>query len=270
MAAADKAFTGSIAETYEEHLVPLIFQSYAWDMAERLRRIGPTDVLETAAGTGVVTRAIASVDPAPARLVVTDLNQAMLDVARSSLAKNARIEWRQADALALPFRDDSFDAVVCQFGLMFFPDKAQGFREARRVLRQTGKFLFSVWDCLSANEFAAAVTEALAQMFPHDPPRFLPRTPHGYHDVDAIRRETLSAGFSDVEIDIVEGVSRCASSREAAIAYCQGTPLRNEILARDPSGLERATQHAAEALERRFGEGPIEGRIQAIVFAAIH
>ncbi len=192
----------------------------------------------------------------------------MLDVARSTLAQDTRIEWKQADALALPFEDQSFDAVVCQFGVMFFPDKAKGFAEAHRVLRESGKFLFSVWDGISDNEFADVVTEALAQMLPKDPPQFLLRTPHGYHDADAIHRELLGAGFSRVEIESVEHVSRCASPRDPAIAYCQGTPLRNEIIARDASGLEQATDRAAEALARRFGAGPIVGKIQATVISA--
>ena len=268
MTAKDHAFTGTVPETYERYLVPLIFHPYAKDMAERMKKIGAHEALETAAGTGVATRAIWPVLPGSARLVVTDLNEAMLDVARATLPQDARIEWRQADALALPFADQSFDAVVCQFGVMFFPDKAQGFREARRVLTPSGKFLFSVWSGISENEFADVVTAALAEMFRDDPPRFLARTPHGYHDTAAIRSEVLAAGFSNVAFETVGHVSRCGSPRDAAVAYCQGTPLRSEIVARDPSGLERATEQAAEALARRFGAGPIEGRIQAMVFTA--
>jgi ubiquinone/menaquinone biosynthesis C-methylase UbiE len=268
MAATDKAFTASIPQLYERDLVPLIFDPYARDMAERVKRVGANDVLETAAGTGVVTRAIASVLPGSARLVVTDLNQAMLDVGRSTLSQDARIEWKQADALALPFADRSFDAVVCQFGVMFFPNKRQGFKEAQRVLRPSGTFLFSVWDDISDNEFADVVTEALAELFPNNPPRFLARTPHGYHAADEIRGELIAAGFSAVEFEMVEHVSRCASPRDPAVAYCQGTPLRNEILALESSSLEKATEHAAAALAKRFGSGPIEGRIQASVFTA--
>lgn len=268
MAEADKAFTGSIPELYDRHLVPLIFDVYARDMARRVKALAPSRVIETACGTGVVTRAIAAAIDGPVRIVATDLNPAMLDVARASLGGDARIEWREADALALPFEDASFDVVVCQFGAMFFPDKVQGFAEARRVLAPAGAFLFSVWDRIAENEFADVVTAAMAELFPVNSPNFLARTPHGHHDLDVIEGALRDAGFRDVEIDVVKAVSRSASAQEPALAYCQGTPLRNEILALDPSGLERATRHAAEALRRRFGDGPIEGKIQALVVRA--
>ena len=217
---------------------------------------------------GIVTRALASALGASTRLVVSDLNQAMLDVAQSRLSQDPRITWKQADALALPFEDRTFDAVICQFGVMFFPDKRQGFREARRVLRTSGKFLFSVWDDIADNEFADVITNSLAEMFPANPPRFLARTPHGYHDVDVIRDELTATGFSNVQFETIEHVSRSASPREPAVAYCQGTPLRNEIVERDPDGLEKATLHAERAIAKRFGPGPIEGRIQATFFTA--
>jgi ubiquinone/menaquinone biosynthesis C-methylase UbiE len=268
MEEADKLFAGSIPEIYERLLVPLLFEPYAFDLAERLAKSAPTAVLETAAGTGVLTRAVASRLPANARIVATDLNQSMLDHARTRFSQNDRVEWRQADALALPFPDQSFDVVACQFGAMFFPDKIQGFREALRVLRPGGHFFFNVWDRISENEFAEVVTEELAAVFPHDPPRFMARTPHGYHDVEQIRRDLKAAGFGSVSLEAVDRKSKGSSPRDVAIAYCQGTPLRNEIVARDPSRLEEATQRAAEALARRFGTGAIEGRIRAFVIDA--
>ena len=268
MAATDKVFAGSIPELYERFFVPLIFEFYALDLAERLARTQPQDVLETAAGTGVLTRAMAARIPAQARIVATDLNQPMLDHARAQLSQDGRIEWRQADALALPFADQSFDAVACQFGVMFFPDKVRGYEEARRVLKSGGRFFFNVWDRISENEFADVVTGALAALFPHDPPRFMSRIPHGYHDVERIRRELNVAGFADVSLDAVDGRSKASSPRDAAMAYCQGSPLRNEIEARDASRLEEATQRAADALAARFGTGAIEGRIRAFVIAA--
>ena len=267
MVASDKVFAGSIPEMYDRLMVPLIFEPYARDLAERVAAMQPRQVLETAAGTGVVTRALASHLPAEARIVATDLNPPMLEYAARRL-QIERVEWKQADALALPFDDLSFDAVVCQFGAMFFPDKTQGYREAHRVLKPGGQFFFNVWDRIEANEFADVVTQTLAEVFPDDPPRFLARTPHGYHDEMQIRAELHAAGFANVSAETVEAHSRAPSPLEAAVAYCQGTPLRNEIEARDPSGLEAATKRVAEALVGRFGSGPVDGCIRAIVFMA--
>jgi SAM-dependent methyltransferase len=168
----------------------------------------------------------------------------------------------------LPFEDQRFDAVVCQFGAMFFPDKGQAYREAHRVLKPGGRFFFNVWDRIETNEFADVATKILAEVFPADPPRFMARTPHGYHDEVKIRAELQAAGFANVSAEAVEAHSRAPSPREPAVAYCQGTPLRNEIEARDPSGLEAATKRVAETLAGRFGPGPVDGRIQAIVFTA--
>jgi hypothetical protein len=151
---------------------------------------------------------------------------------------------------------------------MFFPDKLQGFRETLRVLRPGGHFFFNVWDRISENEFADVVTEELAMLFPNDPPRFMARTPHGYHGVEQIRQELKAAGFGNVSSESIDRKSKASSPRDVAIAYCQGTPLRNEIVTRDASRLEEATQRAAEALAHRFGSGAIEGRIRALVITA--
>jgi ubiquinone/menaquinone biosynthesis C-methylase UbiE len=269
MVATDQLFAGSIPEIYDRLLVPLIFESYARDLAERLATLNPQDVLEIAAGTGALTRVIASRLEAPTRITATDLNQPMLDYAAARQPRDGRIAWRQADALALPFADQTFDVVACQFGVMFFPDRVQGYREARRVLRPGGHFFFNVWDRIVENEFAQAVTEALAALFPQDPPRFMARTPHGYHEVGRIREELNVAGFASILIWTLDQTSRASSPRDVAMAYCQGTPLKNEIEARDASRLEEATQAAAEALALRFGDGPIDGRIRAHLIAAI-
>jgi ubiquinone/menaquinone biosynthesis C-methylase UbiE len=268
MVATDKVFAGSIPQIYDRFLVPLIFEPYARDLADRLAKAGPQDLLETAAGTGVLTRAVAARFPVSTRITATDLNQPMLDYARTRLSGDSRIAWKQADALALPFGDQSFDAVACQFGAMFFPDRVAGYKEARRVLKPGGHFIFNVWDRISENDFADVVTQALADIFPDDPPRFLARTPHGYHDVDQIRADLKAAGFANASVDAVDARSKAPSPRDPAIAYCQGTPLRNEIEARDASRLEEATAKAAEAMARRFGNGAVDGRIRAFVITA--
>lgn len=268
VAMVDKVFAGSIPALYERFLVPLIFESYALDLAQRLAKTTPAAVLETAAGTGVLTRALASMLPAQARMTITDLNQPMLDHAKGRQPADSRIEWRQADALTLPFEKQSFDAVACQFGVMFFPDKVQGYKEARRVLKPGGQFFFNVWDRIEDNEFADVVTQALATVFPQDPPRFMARTPHGYHDEKQIREELKAAGFTKISIDAVDARSKAPSPRDPAVAYCQGTPLRSEIEARGAPGLEEATNQAAAALARRFGTGAVDGRIRALVISA--
>jgi SAM-dependent methyltransferase len=269
MLTTDKLFAGSIPEIYDRLLVPLIFESYASDLAERVATVKPLDVLETAAGTGAFTRAISSRLPAHARIVATDLNQPMLDRAAAKQPRDNRITWQQADALALPFEDQRFDVVACQFGVMFFPDKVQGYREARRVLKPGGHFLFNAWDRIAENEFVGVVTEALAALLPQDPPDFVARTPYGYFDVERIREELTRAGFTSISVEARDDISRGPSPHDVAIAYCEGTPLRNEIEARDPSLIEEATQKVAEALAQRFGSGPIEGRIRAHVITTI-
>jgi SAM-dependent methyltransferase len=267
MVATDKAFTGSIPQVYDRLLVPLIFEPYARDLAGRISALKPGRVLETAAGTGVLTKALASQLPATVHITATDLNEPMLAHAKAGLS-DARIAWRQADALALPFDSKSFDIVACQFGVMFFPDRVKGYAEARRVLKDGGRFIFNAWDRISDNEFADVVTQALQEVFPDDPPRFLARIPHGYCDADQIRKDLAGAGFADIAVEPVEYLSRAPSPREPAVAYCQGTPLRSEIEARGAPGLEAATTSAAEALARRFGSGAVEGRIRALVISA--
>jgi ubiquinone/menaquinone biosynthesis C-methylase UbiE len=245
--------------------VPLIFEPYAADLKERIRSRKVARLLEVAAGTGVVTRALATILDRSVPIVATDLNQAMLDQA-AAVGTARPVEWRQADAMALPFRDGEFDAVVCQFGVMFFPDKPKAFSEMRRVLQPGGVFIFNVWDRISENEFADTITTALASVFPEDPPRFLARTPHGYHDVGTIERDLAAAGFQSApQIVTVAARSRAQSPRIPAIAYCQGTPLRGEIEARDASRLTEATDVAAKAIAERFGTGAVDGQIQAHV-----
>ncbi len=259
----DTVFSESIAKLYETYLVPLIFEPYAAGLVKRLGSRPLSRVLEIAAGTGVVTRALASTLPESVSIVATDLNQAMLDQASVVGTKRA-VEWRQADATQLPFQDGTFDAVVCQFGVMFFPEKSKAISEARRALRPGGVFIFNVWDRVTENEFADTVTTALESLFPNDPPRFLGRTPYGYYDHRIIERDLANGGFTAApRIDTVTARSRATSSRIPAIGYCQGMPLRNEIEARGASRLGEATDIAAEAIARRFGRGVVDGKIQA-------
>jgi ubiquinone/menaquinone biosynthesis C-methylase UbiE len=248
-------------------LGPLLFAPYAADIARRLTGITSGRVLETAAGTGILTRVLAHALPETVAILATDLNQPMIDFAAAQIGA-ARVAWRQADALALPFDDNLYDAVVCQFGVMFFPDKVAAYREAKRVLKPGGRFVFNVWDRLEENEIADIVTEAVAALFPEDPPRFLARTPYAYHEIRKLRDEVVEAGFASCEAETVQFFSRAGSARDAVVGLCQGTPLRNEIEARDPARLDAATDIAAAAVAARFGPGPISARMQAHVITA--
>jgi SAM-dependent methyltransferase len=269
----DKGFTGLIPRFYEDYLVPLIFEPYAALIANLVAARAPDRVLEIAAGTGVVTRRLAAALEKGVSIVASDLSQPMLDLA-SKIGTARPVEWRKANAMQLPFADGAFDVVVCQFAAMFFPDKPMAFSEARRVLRPGGVFIFNVWDRIEENEFADIVTTSLETFFPKDPPRFLARTPHGYHDPARMLQDLRAGGFTCVpQIDTVAARSKAKSCRDPAIAYCQGTPLRGEIEARrieaqrsgaqDKSLLNEATDTAAAAIERRFGGGAVDGKIQA-------
>jgi ubiquinone/menaquinone biosynthesis C-methylase UbiE len=259
----DKIFDDEISKFYEKYLVSILFDPYAADLVDRLASRSVSRVLEIAAGTGVVTRVLASVLPQDVSIVATDLSQPMLDHA-AGLGTARPVEWRQADAMHLPFGNETFDALVCQFGVMFFPDKSKAFSEARRVLRPGGVYIFNVWDRISENEFADTVETAVEPMFPTDPPRFLSRTPYGYYDNQTIERDLAQGGFTaSPEITHVAARSRAGTARDPAIAFCEGTPLRSEIEARDASRLGEATDVAAKAISGRFGQRDVNGKMQA-------
>jgi SAM-dependent methyltransferase len=227
----------------------------------------PARVLEIAAGTGVVTRQLARALPSESAIVATDLNQPMLDQA-AAIGTARQVEWRQADAMHLPFPNAVFDVVACQFGVMFFPDKLQAFAEAWRVLRPGGQFIFNVWDRIDQNEFADTVTQALATLFPDDPPRFLARVPHGYHDLSVIAQDLARGGFTrSSEATMLPARSHADAPDLPAVAYCQGTPLRSEIEAHGPLRLAEATDIATNAIASRFGSSAVDGKIQAHIIA---
>src|SRR4051794_13146782 len=246
-----------MSEAYDEYLVPAVFQPYADDLAARVVRHRPRDVLELAAGTGVLTRALTTSLP-EARVTATDLNVAMVDVGSAHVPAAT---WRQADAMKLPFGDASADLVACQFGVMFFPDRPVAYADVARVLRPGGHFLFNCWGPLATHDVEAAVIAALAESLPDDPPTFLARVPHGYHDADRVAADLTTAGFGGVQIETVELDCTASSAADLARGYCRGTPLRAEIEAR--GDLETTTRALEVALEREFGSGPVVGRMAA-------
>jgi len=257
--AGDKVFAGSVPAVYQSHMVPLIFTHYAADIADRVAATTPGSVLEIAAGSGVVARALAPKLATTARYHITDLNQPMLDVAMQAQGADARLHWQTADAQALPFEDGTFDCVLCQFGAMFFPDRIKAYAEAKRVLKPGGLFVFNVWDRIEENAFADNVSDALAAIYTDNPPQFMARTPHGYHDTAAIRRDVSAAGFTSVTIETLSATSRAPSAHHVATAYCQGTPMRSEIESRGGAGLQAVTDRVADALAQRHGQGEVSG-----------
>lgn len=268
MSDSDRSFAGSIPELYDTAMGPLFFAPHAADMARRLADLSSGQVLETAAGTGIATEQLAHLLPASVSIIATDLNQAMLDRAATKPGL-ARVTLRQADAQALPFEEGAFQAVLCQFGAMFFPDRVAAFREAWRVLAPGGRFLFNVWDSLARSPVPAAALAGLDHAFPRPGHRwFMERIPHGYFDPAEIERDLRLAGWSDCRISMAALTGHAPSARSAAVALCQGTPMRAEIEALGPDALETATAEAEAAIARRFGVGPFEAPIQALVVEA--
>lgn len=264
---SDSAFTGSIPELYDTVLVPMVFQDFADDLAAEVAAADPGDVLETAAGTGVVARTLHRVLPA-ATITATDLNPAMLARADRVLPASDSIRWQQADAQELPFEDGAFDAVVSQFGIMFFPDRVRAYAEARRVLRPGTRITAAVWGPLEGNEVTLIVEQALAELFPGRTPTFYRRVPFGYTDHDLIRAELEEAGFSEVGVRTVEHVSAPTPALEIAVAHCQGTPLANELREGYGDPVE-ITAQVARLLEDRLGGEPFSGPTTAIFFSGV-
>lgn len=261
-------YSGSVPALYDRYRGPVFFEPYARALAGRLQHLVQGSVLEVAAGTGIVTRILAGLLPAEVTIVASDLSPAMLDFAMAQSGVE-RVTWRQADALALPFPDAGFDAVLCQFGAMFFQDKVAGYREACRVLKSSSRFVFNVWDRIEENEFCWVVNTAVGRLFPESPPELMAGTAYGYYDTAQIVQELRVAGFGAVSIETVDQLSRAPSARDLAVGFCQGSPLRSEIEARDANLLEEATDVATHALLDRFGSGPIVGKMRAHFITAI-
>jgi ubiquinone/menaquinone biosynthesis C-methylase UbiE len=260
-------FAGSIPAAYDRYLGPIFFEPYAEDLAARLKLDASAAVLELACGTGILTRILRDRLPASARLVTTDLNEPMIQTAAQKFRNDEAVEWKQADASSLPFDDRAFDAVICQFGVMFFPDKAQSAREAHRVLKPGGTFLFNVWDSLEENLLGRIAHETISGFFEKDPPTFY-QTPFGYHDQGEIKRVVAAAGFHDVRIETVSKVSVATPVEDAAAGLVQGNPVSVAIAERDTSLLPVITAAVGAALEEHFGGATFRAPMRAIVVQA--
>ncbi len=266
MRESDAIFTSSIPELYDRHMAPIFMEPYANHLAARLSTTAHGTLLELAAGTGVLSRALARALPPSVSLVATDLSPSML--AYSSARSNGRILWQQADAQNLPFPDCSFDGILCQLGVMFFPDKVAAYREARRVLRPAAQFQFLVWDRLEVNELSRAIYEAIATALPDGRAQFLARVPFAYFDATQIQSDLRAAGFSSVEIETIILPCYAPSPLDVATGICQGTPLRNELESHGPSHAHELTRTVAANLSTRFGPGPIRAQMQALLVSA--
>lgn len=265
MAERNAAFVGAIPENYDRYLGPLLFQEYAEAMAARLQPTPGMRVLETACGTGIVTEQLVARLAGQGHLVATDLNAPMLAYAATKLAGAGGVTWQEADATRLPFEDRSFDAVVCQFGLMFFPDKLAGVREALRVLKPGGRFLVSVWDRLDDNPVPRITHDTVASFFRDDPPQFY-AIPFSLHDVAVVRGFLDNAGFQGVESERLAATGTSPSAAEAAVGLIEGNPIYLAIMERRPSALADIEAAVAGQLASTLGDRPLRCPLKAIFF----
>ena len=256
-------FVGAIPEHYDNNLGPRLFFDYANDIAARVCARQPGSVLELAAGTGIVTRRLRDTLPEHCSLLATDLNPPMLEWAKQKFKGEEAISFKAADATQLLFEDNSFDIVVCQFGVMFFPDKDASYREVSRVLKPGGQYLFSVWGSWEHNPFAQIAHNVVAEIFPGNPPGFY-KVPFGYHDINLIRRELSAAGFRNVEAEPVHLTSEIPSAADFARGLVFGNPLMEEILARggDP---EMVCSAIEKAIDSKLGSSM---PLQAVIIQA--
>jgi ubiquinone/menaquinone biosynthesis C-methylase UbiE len=262
----NNSFIGSVPEFYERYLVPMHFEAHARIMVDRLGELRSGHLLEIAAGTGAVTRLLARELPDTVRITATDLNEPMLEMARLQPGTE-RVQWQQEDATSLSFPEGRFDVVLCQFGVMFFPDKVGAFRETFRVLKPGGCFIFSVWDRADRNPLVEVVQQALLSLFLEEIVRSN-LVPLSYHEPEVIRADLAAAGFIESELEAVIGHSQAPSARTEAIASVQGNFLRPKIEACGPEWLERATETVSNALTASFGEGSLTVPNRALLVKA--
>jgi SAM-dependent methyltransferase len=267
--ATTPAFAGSIPEIYHRLLGPLLFHDYARDLAQRLSRLDLNQgahILELACGTGIATSALVSMLPRGSRLTATDISEPMLSLARTLTPPDPRLAWQAADGCALPFPDESADAIVCQYGVMFFPDKVRAMQEARRVLKPGGAYIFNVWGTLEQNPIPHTIQQELARIYPQNPPVFL-NTPYGWNNRAEIERTTRAGGFAKVEITELSFPSEAPDAASAAGAYLNGTPLAADLADRK-ADMGAIQSRVADALAARFGNAPCRSTMSALVIEA--
>lgn len=264
---SDTSFSDSIAANYQRWMVPYFFQPYAEHCAELAMGWQPQRILEVGAGTGALTRELARVLP-NSQILATDLNPAMAAVGRSLDPPRSNVHWEVADVMSLPAATGSMELVVAQFAVMFFPDRPGAFAQMRRVLVDQGRLLITTWGPMEGNPMDLVVETALAELYPADPPSFMRRVPHGYHRPDRIREDLIAGGFRAPVVDVLEFSVPVTDIRDLALAMCTGTPIRTEILSRDPDGMANVVDIVIEAIRSHFGSGPAVNDISALVISA--
>ena len=266
MAGETSGYVGNVPQHYDQNLGPLLFSDYAADLARRIATLNPRRVLETAAGTGIVTRALRDALPANANLTATDLNAPMLDIAATKFRPSEAVEFRTADATALPFADASFDAIVCQFGVMFFPDKDKSYREAIRVLATGGHYVFSIWDSHRHNPIGRIAHEVIGGFFPADPPQFQ-SVPFAYR-FEPIKESLIDAGFASISATILRSQKKVADFAMLARGLVYGSPIIDQLQQRGGVDAERIVDAIVRNYRDAFGDEPAIIPRQAIVFSA--
>lgn len=260
------AFDGSIPENYDAYLGPLLFEFSAKDLAGRVKKmVGESgEVLEIAAGTGVSTKLLRSALPENVSILATDLSEGMLGHARKKRGDLTNVTYEVADALELPYENDRFDVVVCQFGIMFFPDKQKGLGEMMRVVKPGGFVIFNVWDTLEQNSIVELAARVISTFFESEPPKFL-HIPFGYNNVTEIKGLMENAGLDAINAEVIAATVEGSSPRDIARGFVTGNPTIIEIQARGTASPEAVVEKVQEEIEKEYGSEP-KVDLQEIVF----
>jgi SAM-dependent methyltransferase len=260
-------FAGGIPANYDSALGPHLFADYAADLARRAAADTPSRVLEIAAGTGIVTRMLRDALPDSSYLVASDLNPPMLEIAQRKFSADEKVEFKSVDASALPFDDGAFDALVCQFGVMFFPDKDKSYHEVYRVLASGGHYHFNVWDSFDFNPFARISHETVGRFFRADAPSFF-TVPFGYHRIDTIKASLIGAGFEDISMQVRKIDAAIPKAQRLAEGLVLGNPIIEEICTRGTTDPAEIVAALTAGLHHAFGEDPGRMPLQALIFSA--
>jgi ubiquinone/menaquinone biosynthesis C-methylase UbiE len=258
------SFSGAVPANYDKYLGPFLFEPYALDLIDRLKTIKFTNVLELACGTGRLTRHLAKLIPRGGRFIASDLNADMVEFARRVIP-DSNIDWQIIDAQQLPFEDDSFDLVICQYGVMFFPDKLKAYSEAYRVLRSGGGFIFNVWDSMEFNPSTNVIEQVLQETFRDKAPDFFSKGPYSYFDEEVINKSLKEAGFKEIQIELVMKQNNYGRAEDLLKGFFEGSPLGSYLDNYDPDVKEELLQKIKQRLDDQFGKDGVEVPLQALV-----